>query len=79
LAALFIPLSSKVEMHIAAGVTFVIKEHCTVIQACDFNPESWRFGGVYFSVRGFPVIWSTMPNILKCIQKWRYVVLVNSC
>ena len=55
-------------MHIAAGVTFVIKgivqsfRHGIFIQ----NPGDWRGD---FSVKGFSVISTTMLNILKCIQK----------
>ena len=55
-------------MHIAAGVTFVIKgivqsfRHGIFIQ----NPGDWRGD---FSVKGFSVIWSTMPNVLKPIKK----------
>jgi hypothetical protein len=57
-------------MHIAARVTFVTKGivqtfgHGIFIQ----NPGDLGGGGD-FSVWGFSVIWSTMPNMLKHIQK----------
>jgi hypothetical protein len=55
MAALFVPLNSKAEMHISAVVTFVIQGivqsfvHGIFIQ----NPGDWAGGGVVFLSIGF--------------------------
>jgi hypothetical protein len=51
------------------------KGHCTVIHVWDFYPESWRLGGVEFPVRGFSMIWSTMPKTHSKITKKNFSAL----